>query len=352
MHVLAGSKRQDSNSLYVTGYRFDAESAAQLTGLGWPRLTKLCILVDKLDTATASCLTTGSWPVLRTLQLETGGQDIAAIRTLTDHQWPSLRALKLMLGTQLLSLEFEPGVDDMAQLYCLSMSDVEADEVFMSELAAAYHARLEVLHFHSTGSAFPLPSGLVQRPWLCLTQLDVTNIILRNNDVALLVQAQLPCLLYLILRFTGLCTSTLQLLATGNWPHLEHLDLSHNCINDTAMSHLAKGTWPKLEEVRLDTNEVTPLGLACLIRASWPALLKMCVDREAVCVESLDDAARMQVPEQEYTTWVGTRCLKSQADKVYDWTVVGLQHVLPTAQDSFLRDEGLQIAIAAISLAV
>ena len=164
----------------------------------------------------------------------------------------------------------------------------------------------------------------MQQPWLRLAQLDIYNILFRTTDMALLVQAQLPCLSYLTLLNTGLCTDTLQLLVTRNWPHLEHLDLSHNRINDTAMSHLAKGSWPKLEEVHLEDNQVTPLGIACLTEASWPALSKMCADRKAVCVatiESVDAATRMQVLKREYRLWVGTR-LKSRAIQENEWSYV------------------------------
>ena len=327
MHVLAGSKRQDSNSLYMTGYHFNAACVAQLTSLGWSRLSNLRILVDKLDTATASCIITGSWPVLQFLQLETDRWDFAATRILTDHQWPSLCGLNLKLGTQFMTFEFGLGVDDMPQLHRLYMRDMRPDGVSMSELAAAYHACLGTLALHGVEFAVPMPSGLMQRPWLRFVQLDLHNIILRTNDMALLVQALLPCLSHLILLNTGMCTNTLQLLVTGNWPHLKHLDLSHNRINDTAMSHLAEGTWPKLEEVQLEANQVTPLGIACLTKATWLALLKMFVDREAVCVDNLDAAARWQVLEQEYRIWVDTRCLEGQATEASEWCSVMLEHV-------------------------
>ena len=353
MHVLARPNWQNTDFLTVTGYQFDADSVAQLSSLGWSRLSELCILVDKLDTATASCLIKGSWPVLQILQLETDCRDINAIRILTDHQWLSLCDIDLISGTQLLCFEFKVHSDGMPQLYRLCISDTQSDDVSISELAAMYHARLGVLRLHGAWqSAVPLPSDLMQPPWVRLALLDVTNNLFGTNDMALLAQAQLPCLAHLILASTGLCTSTLQLLVTGNWPHLEYLDLSDNRINDTAMSHLASGIWPKLEKVQLVRNEVTPLGIACLRKASWPALFRMCVDRKAVCFRNLDAAARVQVLGQEYRIWIGTQCLKGRADKESEWCYVRLEHVSPTAQDVFLRDGGLGVAIAAILLAV
>ena len=120
MHLLASPHGKDSATLFVTGYHFDAASVAQLTSLGWSRLSELSILVDKLDTATASCIITGSWPVLHFLHLGTDRWDFAATRILTDHQWPSLCELVLQLGTQSMTFEFELGVDDMPQLHRLT----------------------------------------------------------------------------------------------------------------------------------------------------------------------------------------------------------------------------------------
>ena len=95
--------------------------------------------------------------------------------------------------------------------------------------------------------------------WAHLQKLDVSYNTLGLQGAQLLVQTDLPALVYLNLEKVELVDEAFVLLAQGKWPQLQSLNMSNNSFSGTAACHIDSNHWPHLAFLHLPHSCFRPI---------------------------------------------------------------------------------------------
>ena len=134
---------------------------------------------------------------------------------------------------------------------------------------------VQVLEHNGYGLQYQIEAmkKLVNGRWPHLQKLDIKyRAKLQYEAIAILGQANWPCLTTLSLSRNSLEASAVQHLLHGNWPKLGSLDLSHNSLGAVGMEWLSKASWPCLQTLVLSDVQLNAEAVEELSKGDWREL--------------------------------------------------------------------------------